>query len=63
MKRVRVRAIKPWYDYKNEKWISVGDEIETEHPLAYIDAGIAVPIRARQIETQTRTAPEKQVTR
>ena len=60
---MKVKAIKSWWCDKREKWITPGYTFETDFGQAYLDAGLVVPVRKREIETAIRKAPETQVTR
>ena len=64
---MKVRAIKTWQEKTRTgcHWVQPGDvfEMDNIYALTYLEAGLVVPVRKREIETTICKAPETQVTR
>ncbi len=59
---MKVRILKSW-QLSNGAWTIPGETVTMKNPLPYLDAGLVVPVRKREIETAIRKAPETQVIR
>jgi len=60
---MKVKVLRSWLRRDNT-WTTPGEIIgDLEHPEAYMEAGLVIPVRELQIEYPTMDPPEKTVTR